>query len=40
MNSQDMYFQEYIRRVTEGLEKDGKIKVNPKALDQLELIRY
>jgi hypothetical protein len=35
-----MYFQEFVRRVTEGLEKDGKIRINPKAIEQLAVIRY
>ena len=30
---QEPYFQDYIRKVTEDLEKAGKIKVNPKALE-------
>ncbi len=34
---QDLYFQEYIRQVKEDLEKAGKIKINPKALEQLSL---
>ena len=32
---QDAYFQEYIRRVTESLEKAGKIRVNQRALDAI-----
>jgi peptidyl-prolyl cis-trans isomerase D len=32
---QDQYFQEYVRKVTEDLEKSGKIRVNPKALENL-----
>jgi len=32
-STQEPYFQDYIRKVTEDLEKAGKIKVNPKALD-------
>jgi peptidyl-prolyl cis-trans isomerase D len=31
--NQAPYFQDYIRRATEELEKAGKIKVNPKALE-------
>ena len=30
----DPYFQDYIRRVSEELEKAGKIRINPKAIDQ------
>jgi peptidyl-prolyl cis-trans isomerase D len=30
---QDAYFNEYIRRVTEGLDKAGKIRVNQRAID-------
>ncbi len=40
MNLQDLYFQEYIRRVTQDLEKAGKIRVNPRAVDQLAAMRY
>jgi peptidyl-prolyl cis-trans isomerase D len=32
---QDAYFQEYIRRVTESLEKAGKIRINQKAMDAI-----
>jgi peptidyl-prolyl cis-trans isomerase D len=32
---QDAYFQEYIRRVTEGLEKAGKIRVNQRTVDSV-----
>jgi peptidyl-prolyl cis-trans isomerase D len=39
-NQQDSYFQEYIRRVTEGLTKEGKIRINPKAVEQVTQIRY
>jgi parvulin-like peptidyl-prolyl isomerase len=35
----DTYFQEYIRRVQEDLEKAGKIRINPKALEQVSLVR-
>ena len=31
----DPYFQDYVRRVTEDLEKAGKIRINPKAIDQV-----
>jgi hypothetical protein len=37
---QDSYFQEYIRRVTENLEKSGKIRVNSQALEQVAGVRY
>lgn len=37
---QDSYFQEYIRRVTEDLTKEGKIRINPKAIEQVAQIRY
>ncbi len=30
---QDLYFQDYIRRVTEDLEKAKKIRINPSALE-------
>jgi peptidyl-prolyl cis-trans isomerase D len=38
--AQNPYFQEYIRRVTEDLEKAGKIRINPKAIEQLAMVRY
>jgi peptidyl-prolyl cis-trans isomerase D len=31
------YFQEYIRSITEELEKDGKIRINTRALEQASL---
>jgi peptidyl-prolyl cis-trans isomerase D len=31
---QDPYFQDFISKVTEDLEKAGKIRINPKALEQ------
>jgi peptidyl-prolyl cis-trans isomerase D len=37
---QDSYFQEYIRRVTENLTREGKIRINPKAVEQVAQIRY
>ncbi len=40
LNLQDQYFQEYIRRVTQDLEKAGKIRINPQAVDQLATLRY
>ncbi len=33
-SNQGSYFQDYIRKVTEDFEKSGKIRVNPKALEQ------
>jgi peptidyl-prolyl cis-trans isomerase D len=35
--SQDLYFQDYVRKMTEDLEKAGKIRINPKALEQASL---
>ena len=32
-SNRDPYFQDYVRRVTEELEKAGKIRINPKALE-------
>lgn len=32
-SKQEPYFQEYISKVTEELEKSGKIRINPKALE-------
>ncbi len=37
---QDAYFQDYIRRVTDGLEKAGKIRINPRALEEVAGLRY
>ena len=31
----DAYFQDYIRRVTESLEKSGKIRINTQAVEQM-----
>jgi len=31
----EAYFQDYIRQVTEGLEKSGKIRINSRAVDQV-----
>jgi peptidyl-prolyl cis-trans isomerase D len=39
-SSQDAYFQEYVRKVTEELEKAGKIRINPKALEELPKSNY
>jgi peptidyl-prolyl cis-trans isomerase D len=38
--SQDMYFQDYVRKVTEELEKAGKIRINSKALEDLPTSYY
>ena len=32
-SKQDAYFQDYLRKITEDLEKAGKIRINPKALE-------
>lgn len=40
VSRQDVYFQEYVRRITEDLEKAGKIRINPKAIEQLTQVRY
>jgi peptidyl-prolyl cis-trans isomerase D len=37
---QDPYFQEYLTKVTDELEKAGKIRINPKALDELPRYNY
>jgi peptidyl-prolyl cis-trans isomerase D len=34
----DPYFQDYVRRATDELEKAGKIRINPKALDSPNLL--
>jgi peptidyl-prolyl cis-trans isomerase D len=34
----DPYFQDYIRQATDELEKAGKIRINPKALDSPNLL--
>ncbi len=34
-SSQDAFFQDYVRKVTEELEKAGKIRINAQALDQV-----
>jgi peptidyl-prolyl cis-trans isomerase D len=38
-SSREAYFQEYIRKVQDGLEKAGKIRINSKALEQVSLAR-
>ena len=40
LNSQDVFYQEYIHRITENLEKAGKIRINPEAIDQLARALY
>lgn len=37
---QEAYFQEYIRKIAEDLEKAGKIRINPKALDDVTRLGY
>ncbi len=37
---QDAYFQDYIRRVTDGLEKSGKIRINPRAVEEVAGFSY
>jgi hypothetical protein len=32
---QDAYFNEYIRRMTDDLQKEGLIRINPKAYEQV-----
>lgn len=36
----DVYFEEYIRRLTESLKSSGKIRINPNAVDQVAQSRY
>jgi peptidyl-prolyl cis-trans isomerase D len=36
----ETYFQEYIRRIQDDLEKAGKIRINPRALEQIAQTRY
>ncbi len=36
---QDSYFRDYIRRVTDDLEKAGKIRINSQAIDQVTGVR-
>ena len=38
--SQDAYFQDYVRKVTEDLEKAGKIRFNAKAIEDLPASSY
>ena len=38
--AKDAYFQEYIRRITDGLQKAGKIRVNSQAIDQIAGMGY
>ncbi len=37
---QEPYFQDYVRKVTEELEKAGKIRINPKALEMSQTGYY
>jgi hypothetical protein len=39
-SSQDAFFQDYVRRVTEDLEKAGKIRINAKVLDEVPSSYY
>jgi peptidyl-prolyl cis-trans isomerase D len=39
-SKQDPYFQEYVRRFTEELEKAGKIRINPEALELSPSMMY
>jgi peptidyl-prolyl cis-trans isomerase D len=39
-NWRDAYFQEYIQQLTDSLEKAGKIRINPQALEQVLQYRY
>ena len=32
----EAYFQQYIRQITESLEKSGKIRINSRAVDQMQ----
>ena len=36
----DAYFQEFIQQLTDSLEKAGKIRINPQALEQVAQSRY
>ncbi len=36
----DIYFEEYIRRLTESLKNTGKIRINPNAVDLVAQYRY
>jgi peptidyl-prolyl cis-trans isomerase D len=38
--AREAYFQEYIRRITDDLQKAGKIRINSQALDQVTGYRY
>ncbi len=39
-SKQEMYFQDYVRKISEDLEKAGKIRINPKALDEVSQRSY
>ena len=38
--AKDAYFQEYLRRITDNLQKAGKIRINTQAMDQVTGYRY
>jgi peptidyl-prolyl cis-trans isomerase D len=40
LQTRDMYFEEYLRRLTESLKNSGKIRINPNAIDQVAQVRY
>jgi peptidyl-prolyl cis-trans isomerase D len=40
LNTRDIYFEEYIRQMTEALKNAGKIRINQNALDQVIQVRY
>ena len=39
-SSQEAYFQDFVRRISEELEKAGKIRINPKSLDEVARKSY
>ncbi len=39
-SGQEIYFQDYVRRMYEELEKAGKIRINPKSLDEVARKSY
>jgi peptidyl-prolyl cis-trans isomerase D len=40
LNTRDIYFEEYIRQMTETLKNAGKIRINQNALDQVIQFRF
>lgn len=40
MQWRDIYFEEYVRHLTESLKTAGKIRINPKAIDEVAQVRY